>query len=89
MRLIQVLSDIHRPIESAESHASNDTDNPEFYEAGLPVVAFRYVFRKYNIEWYALLSKKSSRLSDEYVKENPHVKQEWIQVSVSPTIIGL
>ena len=37
----QVISDIHRPIESAKS---NDIDNPEFYEAGLPVVSFKLRF---------------------------------------------
>jgi len=52
-----VLSDVHRPI--AKSNTSNDIDNPECYEAGLPVVAFK--------------------LSDEYKKENPQVKQVWIQ----------
>ncbi|KAF8799749.1 glutamate decarboxylase [Phlegmacium glaucopus] len=51
-----VLSDVHHPIDTANS---NDIDNPEHYEAGLPVVAFK--------------------LSDEYMKENPHVKQVWIQ----------
>ena len=41
----QVLSDIHRPID--KSNAPNDIDNPEFYEAGLPVVAFKYVCDRY------------------------------------------
>ena len=27
-----------------------------------------------------ILTKRNSRLSDEYVKVNPQVKQEWIQV---------
>jgi len=53
-----VLSDVHRPIAANSDHP-NDIDNPEHYEAGLPVVAFR--------------------LSDQYVKENPQVKQAWIQ----------
>jgi hypothetical protein len=30
---------MHRPIEAAKLNDSNDNDNPELYEAGLPVVA--------------------------------------------------
>ena len=33
------------------------------------------------------LSKQNSRLSDEYVKENPQVNQAWIQVRVSPQLL--
>ncbi|KAJ8073474.1 glutamate decarboxylase gad1 [Marasmius tenuissimus] len=52
----QVLSNIHRPIGGGEPE---DPDEPESYEAGLPVVAFK--------------------LSDDFVKQNPNVKQVWIQ----------
>ena len=56
----QVISDIHRPIESAKS---NDIDNPEFYEAGLPVVSFklRFFCEKIffeNVFFYIYLSKR-------------------------------
>jgi hypothetical protein len=45
---------MHRPIEAAKLNDSNDNDNPELYEAGLPVVAFnKYVLRKI----YIFLSK--------------------------------
>ncbi|KAK1227642.1 glutamate decarboxylase gad1 [Marasmius sp. AFHP31] len=52
----QVLSNIHRPIGGGEPE---DPDEPESYEAGLPVVAFK--------------------LSDDFVAQNPNVKQVWIQ----------
>jgi glutamate decarboxylase len=40
-----VLSNVHVPVKKKNPLASfnNDSDNPESYEAGLPVVAFRYV----------------------------------------------
>ncbi|KAL0575222.1 glutamate decarboxylase gad1 [Marasmius crinis-equi] len=52
----KVLSNIHRPIDGKEPE---DVDNPESYEFGLPVVAFK--------------------LSDDFVAQNPKVKQVWIQ----------
>ena len=45
--LKQVLSDVHRPVKGAKSHGPNDIDNPEHYEPGLPVVAFKYVYDRY------------------------------------------
>ena len=78
-RTKQVISDIHRPTKAAKWNALNDTDNPESYDAGLPVVAFRYVCKGYIKMPF---SNPNSRLSDEYVKENPQVKQEWIAVCV-------
>ncbi|KDR72645.1 hypothetical protein GALMADRAFT_252808 [Galerina marginata CBS 339.88] len=52
-----VLSNIHIPLKDAPK--SGHLDDPEAYNAGLPVVAFR--------------------LSEEFKKENPNVKQAWIQ----------
>ncbi|KAF8631413.1 hypothetical protein AX17_005091 [Amanita inopinata Kibby_2008] len=60
-----VLSDIHRKPQHAKDELGQvhvgraDTSGVESYEAGLPVVAFRF--------------------SDEFIKENPEIQQNWIQ----------